>query len=148
MVHGWELRRAIIAKLRAANITHKAPPVSKGGPVRDVPTPIYDRVPKDTARPYIVVGNTTAIPAGTQDDNGQEATITCVAWTQDNFIQGAMMADSILSQINTALVKADIVIPSGVVRSPIDDFQQVFATEGGETYQGVFRLRFFIFSND
>ena len=146
MKHSWEFQKAVVGLLEAANITHKAAN-PQGGPPIDVATPIYDRVPKNTKRPFIKIGSQTSIDAGTQTFDGQEVTLTIHAWTDDAFVQGQMTAKSLLSQIHTALVNADIVIPNAKVIAPRDDFSQIIESEGGETHQGVFRLRCTIYDN-
>lgn len=107
---------------------------------------IYDHVPQNSAFPYVMIGDDTAIEADTKSHEGWEVTLTLHAW--DYAAAGGKSVKAILGHLYDALHRKEAnvtVIGFQLVLLNVE-FTRTFqesATEGASDryYHGVMRAR-------
>ena len=118
---GWELQKAIFARLETA-----------------IATPVYDYVPQGAAFPFVVVGDATANEWGAGDLRGEQHGLSVHIWSR---YQGRMEMKLLMGEIKAALDSVALAL-SG---HHLVDLRFVFADEfpdpDGISRHGLVRFR-------
>ena len=128
-IHGWELQKTIYAALTGASLTGAA-----GGAI----TGVFDDVPEDTAYPYVVVGEDTAINVSAKTLDIHEHTITIHTWSQ---YRGRKEIKVIMEQIYDTLNDASLSVSGGQLVNLKHEFETTLVEGDGITRHGVMRFR-------
>ena len=134
-LHSWNFQRAIFSTLDGASITD----VNSN----DI-TGVFDDVPENTAYPYVVIGEETAIDAAAKDRDGHEHTITIHVWSQ---YRGQKEIKQIMEQVFTALHDTDIIVSGASLVNIRCEFEQTLTENDGITRHGIMRFRAVIFDS-
>lgn len=127
MTH-WELQKAVAARLSAfAGIT------------AIVGTGVYDgAAPQNAAFPYVVVGDTTAIPFDTHSTTGGEHTVTIHGWSR---YRGSKEIKQIQDQIYSSLNRYALSVTGAQTVDCEVEYAESFMDSDGITRHGVSRAR-------
>jgi len=99
---------------------------------------VCDRIPSGTAYPYVVVGDTTAIPFDTKDTDGMEQTLTLHTWSQSG---DYMETKQIMEAIVDALDDVSLSLTGHTLILILFEFSNVFRDPDSKTRHGVQRFR-------
>lgn len=106
--------------------------------------PVYDEVPDlpegqpDANFPYVVIGDDTAVPFDTDDQQGAEATLTIHVWSR---YHGRKEAKDILGEIYRLLNRAKLSIVGYNTVDVLWEFSETFTETDNATRHGVSRYR-------
>lgn len=136
--HTIDLDAAIVAALKAyAALTAI---VGSGG--------VYGSVPSNAARPYVVVGDTTAIDDGGLDVDAQVHTITVHVWSKPPALNSAAQAISskrqcldMVKHVRAALHNTSPTLASGATPKLRCEFTETFRDPDDASHHGVLRFR-------
>lgn len=107
-------------------------------------TGVYDDVPEGTAYPYVVIGEDTAINAGTKSLDGLEYTLTLHVWSQ---YRGRKEVKEIMARMYEVLHDADLSITNSVLVNIRQEFETTLMDGDGITRHGVMRFRAVVFDD-
>ena len=107
---------------------------------------VHDQVPEDATFPYVTIGGDTAVDFGTKSEQGQELTLTLIAWSRTH---GRKEVKDILARIYTLLHETELSVG---LESPNEfahiltrnEFEETFRDPDGLTQQGVARYRIIV----
>lgn len=105
---------------------------------------IYDRGPQaeesedESAFPYVVIGDDTAIEHETDETQGQESTITLHVWTR---YRGKREVKLIFDALYAVLHEAQLTISGQLFVYCLWEFSETFEDQDGLTLHGVTRFR-------
>lgn len=103
------------------------------------PVAVFDRrAPAGTARPYAVIGETTARPAGTKTEDGEEVTITVHFWSD---YRGSKEVKGLRAKLRAALHDGAPAAAGFAVVLCREDFFQDFDDADGLSVHGIARYR-------
>jgi len=125
-MNGWELQKAVVARLQAYT------------PITDLVAGVYDHVPQDSAYPYIVAGDDSAIPFDTDNSIGSETDVTIHAWSR---YRGRKEIKQVLDAIHAGLHRFALVVANAATVLCTFEGSDSFTEEDGLTRHGVIRFR-------
>lgn len=135
-MHSWNLQTAIYSVLTADGALFAL----DGG----TPISVYDDVPKDTAYPYVVIGEESTINNGSKTLDGIEHTITIHVWSQ---YRGRYEIKHIMQSIYENLHNADITVTDASLVNIRQEFSTTLQEADGITRHGVMRFRVAMFDS-
>jgi hypothetical protein len=104
---------------------------------------VYDDVPKDTAFPYITLGDDTWNDGGDKSNSGHEVTVTIHTWSQYNGrLETLRLQDALYNLIHEKTIPLSV---GQVVLSRLE-YSTVMRDPDGRTQHGVQRFRFILSS--
>lgn len=146
-----ELQRAIYAHLVAYSDLDALLPRAVGPDGQALSRPaIYDHPPQaidadaDTAMPYILIGDDTAIPWDTETSVGAEVTLTLHVWSR---YRGRLEVKQIQAEMYNALHRATIPLSGGYIVEISYEYGETLLEESGIVRHGIQRFRLFAESN-
>jgi len=99
---------------------------------------IYDAPPRDSAFPYVTLGDTTATDWSTGDTQGQEHRVTVLAWSRE---RGKRECHEIVEAVRAALHDAALTLDGQALANLRFEFADVRREADGITYRGLARFR-------
>lgn len=99
---------------------------------------VYDQPIPDVVPPYVLIGETTAIDAGTKTKTGQEHTITLHFWST---YDGTKEVHDMFGEAYALLHEASLSIAGFTCVFCRFEFSDVFEDQDGQTWHGVQRYR-------
>ena len=125
------LQRAIFARLDGAIV------------IDGTAVPIYDQVPDNAAKPYIVIGDDTSIDYSTQTHQGYECTLTIHVWSISEM--GRVEVKSILGMIDARIHNAAIDVQDATLINIQSEYQRTIIDPDNKTKHGIIRFRAVVF---
>lgn len=128
MIASWELQQAVFTALDGA-----------------ITGPVYDEVPssaEDTL--YTVIGETTAVPDDTHEEDGSSETLVLHVWHHDDAAPGSGALKDEMAAIDALLHHQALDLPGGGSMQLTCEFAEVIKDESvpGETWRhGIMRYR-------
>lgn len=128
-VHSWELQKAVYSSLNGGSITDYNGDAIAG---------VFDDVPEETAYPYIVIGEETAIDGSAKDKDIFEHTLTIHIWSQ---YRGRRDIKEIMKQVHDLLHDSALSVSGASMVNMRQEFQTTLLEGDGITRHGVMRFR-------
>lgn len=98
---------------------------------------VYDDVPEDAEFPYIVIGETSAVPFSTKDSDGFEVSIVIHCWSR---FDGREQVKQMMDQVYGVLHNTDLNVDGFDTTYCYFEFSQVFLESDGRTRHGIQRF--------
>lgn len=141
MPTAFEIQKAVFGKLDGtaaltALLAAHAFTVGKKAIYDDVPQ--ADKSEKDTAFPFVVIGDTTEIPFDTDSSNGRESTLTIHSYSR---YRGKKELKDVMDAIKAALHDATLVVSGELFVFCFWEFAETMPDPDGRTRHGVQRFR-------
>jgi len=130
----WEMQKAVYDILRA----DAALIALAGDGASPARTTVYDRTPQDSAFPYIVVGEATALDWDTKSTDGMELTQTIHSWSR---YSGAKEVKQIMGAIVDAIDGATMSLTGHTLILIRFEFSETLDDPDGRTRHGIQRFR-------
>jgi hypothetical protein len=130
-LHSFNLQKAIYAALNGYVTGLSGASVS-----------VYDDVPEGTSYPYVVIGEETAINAGTKNLDGVEHTLTLHVWSG---YRGRREIKEIMQSIYSLLHDTAITVTGASLVMIRQEFATTLEEADGITRHGVMRFRVVMF---
>lgn len=130
-LHSFNLQKAVYAALNGSVTGLSGASVS-----------VYDDVPEGTSYPYVVIGEETAINAGTKNLDGVEHTLTLHIWSG---YRGRREIKEIMQSIYSLLHDTAITVTGASLVMIRQEFATTLEEADGITRHGVMRFRVVMF---
>jgi len=107
--------------------------------------PVFDTVTPDSPLPYIVIGDTSAVPNNTKDNVGEYLTTTIHVWSDK---KGFKEVKEIRNEVERLLTQGKATLEGGKkISNAVVVYKDAFTDSDGMKKHGILRLEYWVYDN-